>query len=313
MLTSLRIAASVLPLLLVAACASSSKEAAPDLAGTAIEEPTPLALPFDPEPVPELSRSGFVAYRLGGRVWVFRSGSEEESAYRADGPPASHVTWPAAGPAGETLKATDEAVLLEWSATRPGFAARCRDGAVWILQAESPELGAFDAGELPPDPARWKGAGPAGSDLLAGDLTLLSSYLHGREGFDVYLEDGVLWVYPAGDEASLAHRLGERPEEAVTCPEAGPGGITLRAPDREVALGYLARREGFHTALLEGRLWVFASDDPEWARFSEEGALPKRVTLPLAGPLGVTVIGSDLEALERYLAAGAAPLSGSGR
>jgi hypothetical protein len=294
------------PLLLLAACASSRGTVASDPASVPGPQsaPPPAAPAFDPAPDAELARAGFVAYRLDGRVWLFREGSAEEASFRADGPPAAHVTWPGAGPGGVTLKAPEEALLLEWSATRPGFAARLRDGAIWILREGSPELAALDAGEPPAAPARWEGAGPDGVDLLSSGLEELSSYLHGRPGYDVFLEGRELWVHPAGSDGALAHRLGERPAQAVAYPGAGPGGVDLRAPSREVALGYLARRPGFETALLDGRLWVFGSDDPEWRRFQDEGALTVRVTLPLAGPLGVTLIGPDLETLERYLAAG---------
>lgn len=296
-------------LLLLAACGSTREGRVLDPTPEPVEPveraaPAEQAPPFQPVEDLALRRGDLVALRHDGRIWIFGAGEPALEAFRTEGPPASHVTWPAAGPGGETLKALEEAVLLEWSATRPGFTARLVGEELWIVRGDGRGQEALDDGRPGESAVRWEGAGPMGVDLVASDLEVLSSYLHGRPGFEVFLEEGVLWAYPAGSEAALAHRIGQRPKDSAEYPGAGPGGVTLRAPSREVALGYLGQREGFEVVLVGGRLWVFADGDPDWQRFQAEGALSQRCTLPLAGPLGVTLVGTDLVTLERYLAAG---------
>lgn len=53
------------------------------------------------------ARRGFVAMEEEGRLWVFLSDSDALAAYRESGPPAKHVTRPAAGPLRTTIKAPD--------------------------------------------------------------------------------------------------------------------------------------------------------------------------------------------------------------
>lgn len=246
-------------------------------------------------------RPGFSTYDVDGRLWIFREDSQAEAAFLDDGPPAAHVTRPGAGPGGLTLKAVDDDVLLEWAAVRDGFEVRWRDDVLWVFEPRSLELAEFDEGTQPRSSVSRPSGGPFGSPVRATDEAVLSAYLYGKAGFEVFAQDGRLWVFEAESENAVAFRLGDLPEQRVSFPGAGPDGLTVESPRREVALEYLCRRDGFHTRIVDGRLWVFRADDPEWERFEREGAILERVTLPLAGPLGTTLVGSEREALDRYL------------
>jgi len=286
--------------LLLAGCGSTPPPSPSALLETQVTE---AAMPMEDDAPRATSheRAGFSAYDVGGRLWVFRHGSDAETAFLEEGPPAAHVTRPGAGPGGLTLKAVDDDVLVEWAAVREGFVVRRRDDVVWVFEPRSLDLLDFDEGAEPTRVVERATGGPFGVRVRATDAAVLAAYLYGKPGFDVFELDGRLWVFEANSEEAAAFRLGNSPAERVSFPGAGPAGLTVESPRREVALEYLCQRDGFRTRLVDGRLWVFVADDPEWERFEREGAILERVTLPLAGPLGTTLIGTEREALDRYL------------
>jgi hypothetical protein len=107
-----------------------------------------------------------------------------------------------------------------------------------------------------------------------------------RPGFITRVKEGRLWVHKDGQELGEKH---------VTLINAGPGGMTLKAPDRDTALEYLATRPGFRCEVHDGRIHVWKASDAT-------GEMPeKRVTRIGAGPLNATVIAEDRETLDAYL------------
>jgi hypothetical protein len=52
-------------------------------------------------------KPGFVTFIRDGRLWVFRTGSDEIKEFKEVGEPAKHVTRPGGGPRGITIKAPD--------------------------------------------------------------------------------------------------------------------------------------------------------------------------------------------------------------
>ena len=107
---------------------------------------------------------------------------------------------------------------------------------------------------------------------------------YAREGFLVELEDGRLWVQRPGQK---------REEKHVAWIGAGPDGMTVKAPDAETALAYVASRPGFVVEVEDGRLWVLRSGQQK-----DE----KNVTKIGAGPRGATVRANDKATLDAYLA-----------
>ena len=120
---------------------------------------------------------------------------------------------------------------------------------------------------------------------VAGTVHATDAAAHQRAGFIVELDDGRLWVMREGQK---------KEEKCVTWIGAAPGGLTLRAPDAETALAYVASKPGFVVEVDDGRLWVMREGQKK-----EE----KCVTRIGAGPRGVTVRAPDAETLNAYLAA----------
>ncbi|MCA9212793.1 MAG: hypothetical protein KDB27_07005 [Planctomycetales bacterium] len=62
-------------------------------------------------------------------------------------------------------------------------------------------------------------------------------------------------------------------------------------------------KDAFFTTLVEGRLWVFPLGSEDLAEFKASGEPAKCVTLPGAGPGGLTVKSSSKEVIQDYMAA----------
>ncbi|MEZ6016384.1 MAG: hypothetical protein R3F49_14800 [Planctomycetota bacterium] len=60
-------------------------------------------------------------------------------------------------------------------------------------------------------------------------------------------------------------------------------------------------RPGFHTAVVDGRLWVLREGSDALAEFLASGEPAKSVTLPGRGPGGITLRGASRDELEEYL------------
>jgi hypothetical protein len=128
---------------------------------------------------------------------------------------------------------------------------------------------------------------------------------HAKPGFVTAERDGRLWVFRPGS-AELAEFIASgEPAKHVTLPAAGPGGMTIKAENKDAALAYLAARNGFVTEVVEGRIWVFKPGSPELVEFRKSGEPAKSVIRPAAGPGGATLKGPDTETLDAYLSAAA--------
>jgi hypothetical protein len=64
------------------------------------------------------SKPGFVTEVKDGRLWVFREGSKELTAYRTQGEPAQMVTRVGAGPKGMTIRASDSKTIDDYLAAK---------------------------------------------------------------------------------------------------------------------------------------------------------------------------------------------------
>jgi sugar lactone lactonase YvrE len=186
------------------------------------------------------AKDGFETLVRDERLWVFEEGSEELAALLKDGELAKHVTRPAAGPLGVTIKAPDPETLDKYLYGKPGFVLRPVEGRLWIFKEGSEELAAFDKdGELAKHVTR-PGAGPDGITVKAPDTETLNEYLTAAEGFVTFLDDeGRLWVFTKGcSELEAFNEHGELAKH-VTRPVAGPDGLTVKAPDTETLDAYL--------------------------------------------------------------------------
>ncbi|MEX2187483.1 MAG: hypothetical protein WD875_11835 [Pirellulales bacterium] len=96
-------------------------------------------------------------------------------------------------------------------------------------------------------------------------------------------------------------RLHESALKHVVRPGAGPGGVTIKAPDNETIGAYMAARDGFRTVVKDDRIWVFRGGTKELAEFLAKGEPAYHVTRPSAGPMGMTIKAPDAETLDAYL------------
>lgn len=122
---------------------------------------------------------------------------------------------------------------------KPGFVTEMEDGRLWVFLDGSKELGQFrEHGELAKHIIR-PGAGPEGMTLKAPDAETADAYLLAKPGFVVMIEDGRLWVFRDGSKELGQFREHGELAKHIIRPGAGPGGMTLKAPDAETADAYL--------------------------------------------------------------------------
>lgn len=124
---------------------------------------------------------------------------------------------------------------------------------------------------------------------------------HAKPGFVTIDEDGRLWIFRAGSKELAAFKKDGELAKQVVLISSGPGGVTVKGPDRETILAYLAACPGFETLLEDGRIWAFKSGSKELTAFRKDGEFAKHITRIGVGPLGVTVKAPDAETLDLYL------------
>jgi hypothetical protein len=65
------------------------------------------------------------------------------------------------------------------------------------------------------------------------------AYLVARDGFETFVDDGRIWVFPAGSPAVKEYKEVGEPGKYVIRPGAGPLGMTVKALDNETMDAYL--------------------------------------------------------------------------
>jgi len=148
---------------------------------------------------------------------------------------------------GKTAKeaATPSVKIPAGSATwsRPGFTVYEDEGRLWVFEDGSEALTDFAAKGEPAKRVTLVGAGPEGCTLLGSERETLEAYAapwrHGRAGFEVFWDDGRLWVFAEASDALAEYRAKGEPAKRVTLVGAGPGGVTLLGADRETLDRYM--------------------------------------------------------------------------
>jgi hypothetical protein len=115
--------------------------------------------------------------------------------------------------------------------------------------------------------------------------------------------DNRVWVFREGSKELEEFRKQGEIAKHVTRPGAGPGGVTVKAPDRETIIEYAVARDGFVTFVRDERVWVFRPGSKDLAEFQKSGEPAKSVTRIGAGPMGMTVKAPDGETIDAYVAA----------
>jgi len=170
---------SLLPLILVAACATTEESvevhehttphqhAAPSNATAAA--PAAATKSYD--------KPGFVTDVVDGRLWIFRSDSDALATYRSTGEPAKHVIKPGAGPNGMTVKAPDVETIQEYMVVAPGFATFVVDGRLWVFAEGDEAIAEFLQVGEPAKHVIRVGAGPMRMTVKSSDNATIDAYL----------------------------------------------------------------------------------------------------------------------------------------
>lgn len=183
-----------------------------------------------------------------------------------------------------TASATRAAEPAQSAYDRPDFVTQVdEDGRLWVWR-EGEEMEKADKH------VTLVAAGPDRRTVKALDRETADAYLAWKPGFTTEFVEGRLWVWREGEEQ-------EKPDKHTTMIGVGPGGVTVKAVERDTIVAYLVAAEGFATEIDEdGRLWV-------WNEQEAREMPDKHVTMVGAGPMRTTLKGLERETLEAYLAA----------
>jgi hypothetical protein len=254
------------------------------------------------------AKPGFYGEIVEGRLWVFENGSEGLEEYKAHGEPAKNATKIGVGPLGMTVKSVDLATIEKYLVSIPGYYTEVVDGRIWVFEAGSEDLAEYKKVGEPAKNVTKIGVGPLGMTVKGGDLDTVNAYLDAVEsakvakpGFYTEVIDGRVWAFPIGSEDLVGfHEHGE-PAKNATLIGVGPFGMTVKSGSRADALAYVVSAPGFHTELVDERIWVFESGSEDLAEFKAVGEPAKNATKISAGPLGMTVKSGDIAVIDAYI------------
>lgn len=234
--------ASALALTAITGCASPTDSAAKTAtdASKTVESAASAAMAHAGKVGTQWDKPGYVTLEEDGRLWVFEKGSEDLAKFLEEGEPAKIVVLPAAGPDRMTLKGTDRGTMMEYALTRPGYKVFMEDGRLWVFEEGSEDLARFQEHGEPAKIVVLPAAGPRGLTLKGTDRDTMMEYALAKPGYNVFLEDGRLWVFLEGSRALKDfHEHGE-PAKIVVRPGAGPRGMTLKSVDGAILDAYMA-------------------------------------------------------------------------
>ena len=255
---------------------------------------------------PTLMRCGFAVFKGDGATWVFATSAPELKDHMAGRELAKHVTKIRHTGAGiVTVKAPDAETIAAYLAARPGFVTRIVDGYLWVFIEGSPELRAVQAGdELAKHVTKMSNVNGQVRTIKAPDKAVIDAYLPARPGYATRLIGGYLWVFAQGsNDLAVVDAGGELAKHVTKITNVDGQVRTLKAPDGETLRGYLLSKPGFIARVVDGYLWVFRDDSPEFDTIAEGGELAKHVTrINAVGGDVVTIKAPDSETLVAYLA-----------
>lgn len=121
-----------------------------------------------------------------------------------------------------------------------------------------------------------------------------------RPGFVARELGGRLYVFRTAAPEAAAFEESAALRQCVTRIGVGPQGMTVRAPDRETLDGYLIAREGFRTAIVDGKVWILREGSAECNAFEESAEPRESVTRVGAAPNGMSARSVDNATLDDY-------------
>ncbi|MFO0966375.1 MAG: TIGR03000 domain-containing protein [Gemmataceae bacterium] len=125
---------------------------------------------------------------------------------------------------------------------RPGFILKQEEGRWWVFRAGSKDLKELEKHGFPEKHVSRINVQPWKVTLKAPDWETLVGYVTTHEGFDTFLEDGRLWVFRKGAKEYAEYKKHGELAKHVTRINAGPLGLTLKAPDAATIEAYQKAR-----------------------------------------------------------------------
>ncbi|MCI0684843.1 MAG: TIGR03000 domain-containing protein [Gemmataceae bacterium] len=122
---------------------------------------------------------------------------------------------------------------------RPGFVLKEDDGRWWVFRAGSKELMEAEKSGFSEKHVTRINVQPWKVTLKAPDWATLIGYVAVQDGFETIVEDGRLWVFRKGAKELAAFKKDGELAKHVILVNAGPLGVTLKAPDRATIDAYL--------------------------------------------------------------------------
>ncbi len=122
-------------------------------------------------------KSGFETAMIDGRLWVFRSGSQEWDEFNSKGASDKHVTQVGVGPEGITVKAPDRGTIVDYMTSANGFRTVVDDGRLWVFVERSPALAEYLESGEPAKCVTRVGDGPLGMTVKSDDGSTIDMYL----------------------------------------------------------------------------------------------------------------------------------------
>ena len=127
---------------------------------------------------------------------------------------------------------------------------------------------------------------------------------HAKAGFYSTVDsNGRLWVFPEGSEDLAKYKADGAPARQVRRIGVGPQGQTVISTEMDYINAYVVAKPGFFTQIRDERLWVLPEGSDDHKAFLEKGPPARQVRRIAVGPMGMTVISTEIEHIDAYLAA----------
>lgn len=127
---------------------------------------------------------------------------------------------------------------------KSGFVTFIHDGRLWIFKEDSRELADFTKNWDLAKHVVLPGMGPKGMTILAPDKSIATAFVLSQDGYEYVIEKKQgdaerLWVFKQNSkELTTFKKDGELAKHVIRI-NAGPMGMTIKAPDAETIDGYL--------------------------------------------------------------------------
>jgi hypothetical protein len=145
-------------------------------------------------------------------LWVLKDGQKKSD---------KSVTYIGQGPLRTSLRALDRETAVEYLAAKPGWTVNIDENILWVLK---------DGQKKSDKSVTYIGQGPLRTSLRALDRETAIEYLAAKPGFNIHVEENVVWILQPGEKKS---------DKSVSRIGAGPLRTHLRALDGSIIDAYL--------------------------------------------------------------------------